>query len=438
VPVIETNDGLVSSLVGAPNSKRLATGQEDGSIQIWEIVSGQLLETIRGHQGIVSDLKWSPVDDRVVSADGSGSVRIWNMAYSTAWRLYPPQAARGGDWTIQGANWSSDGRYLSMAGGDPFGATDPPSFSIWDVSENKLLMENLGDKLNFMGLEAHFSPDNKTILYLGFPAFPDFSGLATAYVFDAQTGEIIKTFTPGGDNLIRSAAWSPDGIQIATGLFNNQIVIWDYKTGKQVAKLVHSNNESMFINNVEWSPDGSKFAGASDESSAGVWDTLTWKLLYTAQHQPPTFVSFTAWSPDGMRLLTGAGNDEQGAKDHNATIWNGETGKELLIFANHTKAVFSGDWSPNGTRIATAGNDGTIRIWDAATGDELLTLSMPAGYGIYAWWSPDGKHLAIVGHETLVSIWNVWQSTEDLISYAKECCAVCELTPEERQQFGLP
>ena len=46
-------------------------------------------------------------------------------------------------------------------------------------------MENLGDALNFMGLEAHFSPDDQAILYLGLKGFPDFSGLATAYVFDA-------------------------------------------------------------------------------------------------------------------------------------------------------------------------------------------------------------------------------------------------------------
>jgi WD40 repeat protein len=378
------------------------------------------------------------VDDRLVSADGSGGVRLWNAAFSTAWRLYSPQAERGGDWTIQGASWSNDGRYLALAGGDPFGSTEPPSFSIWDTQENKLTMENLNDKLNFMGLEVHYSPDNKAILYLGFPVFPDFSGLATAYVFDTQSGEIIQTFTPGGENLIRSAAWSPDGTQVATGLFNNQIIIWDYKTGEQITRLVHSDNEAMFINYLEWSPDGSKIAGASDESSARVWDAHTWEPLYLVQHQSPTFGLTAAWSPDGTRLLTTAGNDEQGAKDNTARIWDGATGEELLVFANHTKSVWPGDWSPNGKRIATAGNDGTVRIWDASTGDELLALSVPAGYGIYVWWSPDGKHLAIVGHETLVSVWNVWQSTEELIAYAKECCVFRELTPEERQQFGLP
>jgi hypothetical protein len=62
---------------------------------------------------------------------------------------------------------------------------------------------------------------------------------------------------------------------------------------------------------------------------------------------------------------------------------------------------------------------------------------MPVGFGLYTWWSPDGQHLAIVGSETLVSVWRVWQSTDELIQYAKECCVLRELTAAERQQFGL-
>ena len=31
-----------------------------------------------------------------------------------------------------------------------------------------------------------------------------------------------------------------------------------------------------------------------------------------------------------------------------------------------------------------------------------------------------------------------WQSTDDLIAYAEGCCVWRELTPGERQQFGLP
>jgi WD40 repeat protein/class 3 adenylate cyclase len=436
VSSIETNAGPVSSLVWAPNSVRIVSGHEDGSLRIWEVASGELLETLRGHQGMISDLEWSPVDDRLASADGGGDVRVWNAASSTAWRLYPPQAARGGEWSVQGVDWSSDGRYLTTAGGDVVNYTEPGSFAIWDVQENQLTMENLGDALTYMGLSADFSPDDEAILYLGLQGFPDFSGLATAYIFDSSSGEIIQSFTPGGENLIRSAAWSPDGSHVATGLFSGEILIWDYQTGEQITKLVHNDKEFM-VNYVEWSPDGSMIAAASDDSTARVWDTHTWEPLYTVQHEPPTFVSAAVWSPDGTRLLTAAGNDEQGAKDNTARIWDGATGEALLVFSGHTKSAWPGDWSPDGQRVATFSNDGTVKIWDAETGVELLELSVPVLYGGYAWWSPDGKHLAIAGLETLVSVWRVWQTTDELIAYAKECCLFRELTLEERQQFGL-
>jgi len=133
-----------------------------------------------------------------------------------------------------------------------------------------------------------------------------------------------------------------------------------------------------------------------------------------------------------------AGNDEQGASDTTARIWDSKTGKELLVLTGHTKVVWLGDWSPDGQRVVTSSNDGTVRMWDASTGNELLSLSVPVSYGLWGWWSPDGKHLAVVGSETLVSVWNVWQSKDELLAYAKECCIIRELTQDERQQFGLP
>jgi WD40 repeat protein len=202
--------------------------------------------------------------------------------------------------------------------------------------------------------------------------------------------------------------------------------------------VVDPNGE--WLDTVQWSPDGSKIAADIGDSptTAGVWDTNTWDLLYTVAHEQPALVLVAAWSPDGTRLLTTSGNAEQGAQDNTARIWDGATGEELLVLRGHTEMVWPGDWSPDGKRISTASNDGTARIWDASTGDELLTLSVPALFGLYAWWSPDGQHLVIAGLDTLVSVWRVWQSTEELVDYAKECCLFRELTAAERERFALP
>jgi eukaryotic-like serine/threonine-protein kinase len=57
--------------------------------------------------------------------------------------------------------------------------------------------------------------------------------------------------------------------------------------------------------------------------------------------------------------------------------------------------VYAAAWSPDGTRIASGGEDGTLQVWDAQTGRRLLTSSESPGDQIPALaWSPDGKELA--------------------------------------------
>src|SRR5438876_1747399 len=39
-----------------------------------------------------------------------------------------------------------------------------------------------------------------------------------------------------------------------------------------------------------------------------------------------------------------------------------------VIYRGHTQSIISVAWSPDGKRIASAGNDGTVQVWNAATG----------------------------------------------------------------------
>jgi predicted GTPase len=63
------------------------------------------------------------------------------------------------------------------------------------------------------------------------------------------------------------------------------------------------------------------------------------------------------WSPDGTRLASASW-------DKTVRIWNGSTGKEEQRLEGHSSGVYSVSWSPDGTRLATASNDNTVRIWN--------------------------------------------------------------------------
>jgi WD40 repeat protein len=63
-------------------------------------------------------------------------------------------------------------------------------------------------------------------------------------------------------------------------------------------------------------------------------------------------------------------------------------------------------WSPDGTRLASAGMDSNIRIWEPATGSCLRLLQQPPGYICSVAWSPDGKRLASAARGVGLQIWD--------------------------------
>src|SRR5262249_16823682 len=125
--------------------------------------------------------------------------------------------------------------------------------------------------------------------------------------------------------------------------------------------------------------------------------------------------------------------------DGTSIIWDAATGEALQTLVGDTGPVMSVVWSPDGKRVLTASRDRTARIWDASTGSNMLVLAGPeTGPRINAAWSSDGSQVVTAAEDGRVEVWEVWQTRADLVKYAETCCFLVALTPEERQQFGLP
>ena len=91
--------------------------------------------------------------------------------------------------------------------------------------------------------------------------------------------------------------------------------------------------------------------------------------------------------------------------------WNRLCHLELLTLIGHTGSVYVAAYSPDGTRIATGGQDNTVRVWDAATGHCLHVLRMHFGNVLNLMFSPNGARLLACSLDD-AALWEVTTGRE--------------------------
>jgi WD40 repeat protein len=144
-----------------------------------------------------------------------------------------------------------------------------------------------------------------------------------------------------------------------------------------------------------------------------VWSARTGKELLrldqgAQEHGAPHAVIGIDVNRDGSRIATAGA-------DGSARIFDGRTGNQLLALRHQhcvphslcvvNRAVFS----PDGAKVATTGWDATIGIFDTRSGRQLQMLRghQPGGVGTYVVeWSRDGSQLLSTGHDGM-RIWDV-------------------------------
>lgn len=111
--VLQHFEGIYWGVDVHPDSRRLACGGNDGSVSLFDLVTGERLARIAAHTRAVYDVAFSPDGTRLVSAGDDNALRLWDSDTLDSLLEFPGHRSY-----VRGVAWSPDGTMLVSACGD--------------------------------------------------------------------------------------------------------------------------------------------------------------------------------------------------------------------------------------------------------------------------------------------------------------------------------
>ena len=462
IPVVDAASGeelftLTGSSVGAgdvgwsPDGRWIAATGLDSTVRIWDADTGEPRFVAIGHDAAVIGLDWSPDGTRLATGSEDGTASISEVSDDGIRELLSFSAGEVGG-GLGGVALSPDGERL-MTGNSAVTAV-----KVWDASTS-----GGGEWANVAGAPLEAST------YGLADYMADGRGLVvsrsdgTVTVSDIETGERRATIEPTPSVDGESVGWldaSADGQLIATASSGGPVDVWDAATGEHRFAVGAVVRPDQWVWGLAWSPDAQLLAVVVNDEERGevlIVDRSGAELARLAE-EPGQHVESVSFSPDGhLVATTRTGIERLDPTNMAATIWDWERGEVVRTIGTNTNrvafdstgarvatsrlaegivdvwdaetgervATLSGPgqigdliYSPDGSTVATAHSDGTVRLWDPETGVERLVLRTDGRYVTHVVFGPDGSTLTSVSEDGIVRVWAL--DLDDLIGIADD------------------
>ena len=478
---LSAGQGAVLGVDINADASRVVSAGNDRTVRLWNLSDGgggQLLYTAKRKE---TDVAFSPDGSRVIAVGYDGWLRIWDG------RTGASQARmRGGTRELTSTAFSSDGRRFGAGGWDGV-------VRVWSVSGGSqpvAVLHGQGSRVMDLGFGAasdravSAGDDGKTRIWNAgrtqswvVPSLTDnldfsrdgrlllsASEDGTVRIWNAATAELRQSmpgpegftparFSPTADDVLiaRYATSSvllwplsaeaakplvrlPQGSGMYFARFDGtgHRIVYADATGRVAVRDLRSGREVRLggapkeVFDARISPDGSHVAAGTESGALLVWrvDRPDRPEVLRGHHG---HVSAVAYSPDGSRIVT-AGTDRT------VRVWNPRDGTDVVLRGSEDEintAIFSND----GNHVLSASADGTLQLWDARGGQALAILTSGGGPLYDVALSRDGK-IATLGENNVVRVFKceVCGSLEQVRALARSR-APGQLTPDERQRF---
>ena len=338
-------------------------------------------------------------DGTIVAAGGKDGT-AWLIDHVTGATVH---TIATGQIEVNGIAFSPDGKEAATAG-------DDGTIRIWDLaSERERLCIHAHPQKAFQVVYAH---DGSSIVSCG--TDPDI------HVFDAHTGDRRYTLT-GHTNAVQSLELDVDGRTLVSTSNDQTARLWDLDARTQVG--LFSSNRAL--GPVAISPNPPLVVTGNDGGMVEVRRLPDGRKLGSGEHL--NRMRALALHPDRSLLAAG---DATGS----IRLWRlqpaGEMeAKHVALWHAHRGGVGSIVWSPDGTRLLSAGSDGRVVSWSLATLLNPRPRVFPAGGVHDAMLIPKTELLVATG--PTLTLWN-WKTGAKVSTIAEEVCRQASVSSDGR------
>ncbi len=422
-PVLIYYENVIVSLCFSPDGTVLTSGSADGTVQLWDPVTGHIQNTLTSHTSSVLNMCYSLDGRMLASSSYDGIVKLWSVSTG-----HLQNTLTGHTGSVSSICFSPDGTTLAIGS---FG-----NVRLWNTGTDRL--QNTYPKFNVSSV--CFSPDGTTLAIASRHGKVGNQGNVSLQV--TSTGQNLKTFTED-KGWIKSVCFSPSGNVIAYGIFNVghtldqrdqhdqyiSVILRSIKTGRILKTLAYSTDRTdSWTNSVCFSPDGITLASGGHDNNVHLWDATTGAHKATLRGHK-SFIESVVFSPDGTLLASGS-------TDKTIRLWDAASGqhlKTLITGYAYSDVCFS----PDGQMIASSGDSGKVLLWSTTTGQLLESLVGHSSYVTNVCFSADGNTLASGSSDGTVLLWNTGISTpQPQLQDSKQDSKQQDSTPLTPQQIA--